>query len=355
MEYDAEQKAEAYFQRISIEYVNSAAPGQSLVQETATAIDELKNLSSSVSTLNFKRYYLQLRALYYQMKEDFESTIQVANEALDSIGNHPLSRPINKAEWHLRILACSLDLLDYEEGKNAAQKLNQLIPEGTNTWFAYAEMYFLLLMYTERYHEAIQFFNKVTSHKRFSSIDEAKLQRFKIAEAYIHFINQVFFNGSLSIVPLKGKSFKLERFLNDVPLYDKDKRGYNVTILIAHILLSLVQQDYDTIIDRAEALKMYTHRYLRNDRHYRSNCFIKMLLIMVKEDFNYYRTKKLGRKYYQKLYKRNKDYQGQVDALEVIPYESLWGYILGILNANQTGQWDRNDFEAIAFYHMAEE
>lgn len=344
-DYHAEQQAEAYAQRVSMEYLRSASPSQSLVQETKSAIYELQEYSKSVSTLHFNRYYLQLQALYYQMQEDFASTLQVANQALAIIDQHPLSRPINKAEWYLRKLECSLDLLDYKTGENASRQFEKLIPEGTNTWFAYAEMFFLLLMYTERYSEAIQFFNKVVSHPRFSFMDEAKLQRFKIAEAYLHFVVRVFDIKNQQIQPIKGKSFKLERFLNDVPIYDKDKRGYNVTILIGHILLLMVRGDYDTIIDRAEALKMYTHRHLRNDRHYRSNCFIKMLLITVKEDFNYYRSKKLGSKYYQKLYKRSKDYQGQVDALEVIPYERLWAFVLGMLKANHTGQWDSTHFE----------
>lgn len=64
------------------------------------------------------------------------------------------------------------------------------------------------------------------------------------------------------------------RFLNDVPIFSKDKRGMNIPILIFHILYLILTKRYNDVIDRIVRIEKYTTRYLKKDDNYRSNCFI---------------------------------------------------------------------------------
>lgn len=149
-------------------------------------------------------------------------------------------------------------------------------------------------------------------------------------EAYLNYIfetenlNRDFLNDG-------KRKFRILKFLNEVPNYSKDKRGFNIAILIIQILYMLEKGDYTGIINRSEALNVYCSRYLRKDESYRSNCFIKMLLTMEKEDFRYERTKQLAMKYYRKLTEGNEEGQNIVYEWEIVPYEILWDKVLNRL------------------------
>ncbi len=128
------------------------------------------------------------------------------------------------------------------------------------------------------------------------------------------------------------EKFRIKKFLNEVPTYSKDKRGNNITILILHILLLLQQRKYGEIIDRVESLKTYSHRYLRQDDTFRSNCFIKMLLQLPAASFHKKGVIRKAKKYWEKLQSVPLKKANQSVELEIIPYETLWEFVLNSLD-----------------------
>ena len=117
---------------------------------------------------------------------------------------------------------------------------------------------------------------------------------------------------------------KVLRFLNEVPLYSKDKAGFNVAINIIQILLMIQERQFDKLIDKAESLKMYRSRYIKEDEDFRSNCFVKMLLIMIRCEFEPELTKRETAEYLQKMQSYGEKSGRHFDAMEVVPYEVLW-------------------------------
>ena len=115
-----------------------------------------------------------------------------------------------------------------------------------------------------------------------------------------------------------------------MPHFSKDKKGFNVAILVLQILYMLEKGDYTGIINRSEALNVYCSRYLRKDDSFRSNCFLKMLLTMEKEDFKYERTRQMAMKFYKKMTEEVND-ENIVHEWEIIPYETLWYMVLNRL------------------------
>ena len=128
------------------------------------------------------------------------------------------------------------------------------------------------------------------------------------------------------------REFRLYRFLNDVPIFSKDKRGINVTILILHIMFLLRQGKHGHICDRVDALKQYSRRYLRRDENFRSNCFIKMLILLPKASFNKMRTERHASDLVKKLNSMPIHNTRQGIETEPIPYEHLWEMTLEILD-----------------------
>ena len=97
-----------------------------------------------------------------------------------------------------------------------------------------------------------------------------------------------------------------------------------------------MEKDYDSIIDKMDALSSYAHRHLRRDESYRSNCFIKMLLQLDKGHFNRIAVQRKAEPYYQKLLAVPLSKAKQDFELEIIPYETLWEFALESLSPSNT-------------------
>ena len=224
-----------------------------------------------------------------------------------------------------------MHLRDYENGLENADKCLQLYPAGGLNWMTFQEYYFLLAMHTQNYEKAREIFKTVVEQPRFEHVGARRKEKWKIFEAYLSYI--------LSVANPKEedeamqRNFRIFKFLNEVPLYSKDKRGLNVAILILQILFLLDRKDFNGIISRTEALKVYCSRYLRSDENYRSNCFLKMMLALEKKNFDLEQTNKVAKKWVNKLESSRFHYEhGSRSEIEIIPYEHLWQLILSKLS-----------------------
>ena len=130
-------------------------------------------------------------------------------------------------------------------------------------------------------------------------------------------------------------NFKIGKFLNEVPVFSKDKRGLNVSIIIVQIMLLLKQKKYNAIIDKMAGLERYSSRYLNMFNTYRCNCFIKMLLQLEKRSFHPIAVQRHTEKYMEKLQKVPLEKSEAVLEMEIIPYDTLWKMILKLLAKQQ--------------------
>ena len=131
-------------------------------------------------------------------------------------------------------------------------------------------------------------------------------------------------------------SFRLKKFLNDIPIFSRDKRGYNIPVLIIQILFLIVNKKYERLSDRMEAIEKYTTRYLKKNENFRSNCFIKMLLQIPKRNFHRVAVERHAKKYRDKLKSVPLSIANQAYEVEIIPYAHLWEYVLESLDNKST-------------------
>jgi hypothetical protein len=222
---------------------------------------------------------------------------------------------------YLNILYSSLHLRDFKTGTNAANQCQKLFNIGNLNWLIYLETYFLLCLQTNHYPKAKRIWTEVIKNKNFDSYPLDRKEKWKMYEAYL---NYIYIDDDLNI-----KKFNLYKFLNEVPIYSKDKAGYNVSILIAQILLLLKESEYDKIISRAESLKMYVSRHVKRENSPRTYYFLKMLLVMIKYDFDPDKTKQIAQKFQDRM--EEKGAKGEIEEMEIIPYDTLWKQVLNML------------------------
>ena len=121
---------------------------------------------------------------------------------------------------------------------------------------------------------------------------------------------------------------RLEVLLNLTPTLSADKQGHRASLLILHILYLLEIGDFNGIIDRMEALRLYRARYLKATQFPKTASFFKLLQIMENNSFSYKLVKEKGEKEYQKLISATENQEEINEGLQILPYDWLWLKIL---------------------------
>lgn len=331
--YVAESRAEEYYQVLVLPFGKSSSNRPELSVEALAFVEETERLRRPRTSFKLEMTHFRLKVMAGQISGNPEMVMQACDEGEAYLKERKhLALPIRFGEIAVYRLTVYIQLGDFERGSQLVLDSLQYFNEGSLNWMIFMESYFLLAMHTGHYACAADIYLKVTRHHRFGTLDDTRKEKWRIFEGFLQYI----LDGQID--PASGarfeSQFKLMKFLNEVPIYSKDKRGLNIAILILQVLFLLDRRDYSGIISRAEALKVYCSRYLKVDENYRSNCFLKMMLLMEKKGFAYEETSRTSERYFALLKSHRYNYEaGNTASLEIIPYEHLWSTILGKLQA----------------------
>ena len=156
-------------------------------------------------------------------------------------------------------------------------------------------------------------------------------EMWSIFEAYLHYlVDQGLVRPEEE--DTRFNKFRLGKFLNNTPIFSRDKRGMNIPILIIQILFMINQQKYHSAIDKIDAIEKYCSRYLTKNDTFRSNCLIKMLLQIPICSFHRVAVERKTEKYLHKLKRVPLEVAKQTYEIEIIPYENLWKMAVGSLD-----------------------
>jgi len=285
----------------------------------------LENFSSFKLKLN---YYL-IAILKYRVINDHENVISVCKEGIKYFEKEQRqkSTPFMTVFYLESIISC-IGLKKFKRGEQFFHYAKELAPNGSINRFNILDSYTLLCFHTQNYRQAYTVISETLNHKKYTSIHSKYQEIWKVYNAYSQFLIA---NGTITLPKEEKKNFRLAKFLNEVPQYSKDKQGTNISILILQILFLLHRKDREAIIERMEALKQYSYRYLIKDETLRSNCFIKMLGKMVKVSFHKNATIRTTKRLYSRLAETPSATKGHSQFVEIIPYEILWEIVLSKL------------------------
>ena len=322
--------------KLYYDLVNRVVNNKSLISE-----DERKKYNNII--VDIKKYIYRNQAssiiqrvysiiyFFYLLTGDYDNLKKAAIEALNYYEINLNHIKFQLYMMRLRKAVAHIYNGDFEDSRLDFDKLIQQNPRpGTIHWNSTFSYFFTLEMLSERYQSGANVLFKVTTESAFESLDDIWIQQWRIRSAYIHFLSKIGYVDLSESGKRRVPNFKLGKFLNEVPHYSKDKRGLNISILIAQFIILLADKKYGKLIDRTEALDKYSYRHLKNDQNLRSNCFIRMLLSLVKADFNAIRASRYAEKYVKRLSSTEMNLNEYSAEIEIIPYEELWKIILDI-------------------------
>ncbi len=321
--WHAENRAEELYTELVIKYVNNKSTKENLHEK---AKQYYQQLEEDLNLYDSYRLYLcgsLIKIIIHSSINAYEETIKVCKESIDLFQSKKYQPTTPLQIYYYQLLVCYTQLKKYNEGKQIAQKCINLLDDGSYNWFKYHEYFFILSMHTKQYQNAYQVYIDTIVHPRFQFLPEGVREMWRIFEAYVHYLielGKVFPKNDDKVF----NKFKLGRFLNETPIFSKDKRGMNIPILVIHILFMIQQQKYDRAIDKIEAIEKYCSRHLRNNDLFRSNCFIKMLMKIPMCSFHKAGVIRKASNYQKRLQSVPLDIANQAHEIEIIPYEDLW-------------------------------
>lgn len=327
-----ENKAEQHYTELVIHYINKLSTKEELQLSARKYYEELAPNLTKVQSYKYHFYTGLVRLLEHTSINDYVATIPICDEIIAFFEQKPYmaNTPIQICLHHQ--LVAYMQLKAYEKGAKVARRSQGLTEEGSFNWFKNLEYLFLLAMHTKNYQDAYMVFSEGIRHKRYSFLPEQIQEMWQLYQAYLHLMID---QGE--IVPLEGDknftTFRINRFLNNMPLYSKDKRGMNIAILVVQILFYIQQRKYDTAIDRMEAIEKYCSRYLFKADTMRSYYLIKMLLAIPKASFHQEAARRHAAVSAKKMKSIPAELSYQFHKIEIIPYEILWDIAIGMLGA----------------------
>lgn len=271
-----------------------------------------------------------IQLMTYSCINDNQKIIIACEEALSFFKQKKLAARTSKIIFLHQKLLAHIHLKEYTNGLNTAKEVAIYQEEGTHNWNKYNQLLLYLNTHTKNYQNAYEITLRIINHDRFMYTSKYIQEEWKISNAYISFLIQI---GKIIPKPEDNKltKFRTAKFLNEVAIFSQDKKGFNIAILIIHMLFLIINKKYDDAINRIEAIEKYSFRYLKKDKNFRSNYFIKMLLQIPISGFQKKETLERAEKYYAQLKTMPLDIADQSHSIEIIPYEDLWELLLEYL------------------------
>jgi len=325
----AELKAEEYYSELALTFSISRAAKAEHEEMAKKYSEDLEGIIDQYSSYRFRLYAYSVLVISNEMTDDYKDAIDICDRALVYFDEKKhLSTSVAKFTFYFRKISNQILLGELKDAEATVETCLKLEAAGLPNWYKAQGYLFIVYNHLNEHQKAFKVYKDTVSHKDFDKQYPNVKETWYIYEAYIYY----FYLRKAIQGPLNErlKKFRLNKFLNEVPTYSKDKRGMNIAILILQVLFLLHQEKYGQIIDRVEALRTYTHRYLRRDETFRSNCFIKMLMQLPKANFHkaavIRKTADLRKKLSSVGIRHN-----QSAEVEAVPYEVLWEFVLGSL------------------------
>ncbi len=322
--YANEIKAENYFLDLQRTNLHSLAPPDELIKKKAKKyVNELDKIHD-IRTFSFLLSKYKVKAIYYEYIKDYNGLLTLSELTIKELVSAESKSLVTLQNINLRIAWALIQAARYDEVISIGNKdLRKLLPSSF-AWYFIAHYILKAHLYKGDYKSAADLIKSAIENPGFLKIGENYRELFYAALGYIHLI----VDSGIAGDPIKLKKnlpdFKIGKFLNTTPVFSKDKRGINVSILLMHIAILLQRKKYDDIIDRTDSLKQYAYRYLRKDDTFRSNCMIKMVIQMTKANFNLIRTERYTRDLLKQLEQVKLAGSGENIETEIIPHEVLW-------------------------------
>lgn len=322
-----ERKTEGYYAELVTRFVRSKAGKAAVSSRAREFFSKVKPFMEQCDTFKVQFFGRLIEITIYDSLNDYKNTARLCEDALEFFAGKEYTSSIVLQVFNYNLFICYLNLQQYHKCLQLAQQNQDLFEEGTYNWFKLQELYFLTAMHSGEYREALRLLQTVILHENLERQPGPVVELWKIFEAYGYFLVQA------GLVPdaHAGDKFKVNKFLNEIQVFSKDKAGMNIPVLVVQFLFELVEHKWSSLIDRMEAIAKYRSRYIDAKLSIRSHSFFRMLEHIPKASFKVDEVERRVAGILPHLLATPLEAASQNHEIEIIPYEVLWTIVLGLL------------------------
>ncbi|MBK8698871.1 MAG: hypothetical protein IPN29_04770 [Saprospiraceae bacterium] len=328
-----ELKANYYYEMINTRFGrNKKVDKDAIISDVIGFLEELSPHEGKVRSQKFHRDFYNLKMVFHHVQNQYHEVVEVCNDLLDYLDTLEFTS-LAVRRYAIRQKAEHLILLNlYDEALVEMNKIIKLESEGTTSWLNSIKIIILIEINQNKYKEAHDTYQKLVAHKSYRNTKSTFKRSLELINVYFYLFKL------MEVIPndLKDNKSEVKRYLADYPEFGKDKGAMNIPVIIAQLLEAIILKRESDVLDRMEALKKYSSRYITKNKGVRSNCFINMLLEIVRNNYHVVAIERHARKYFTKLVANPKISTEEAAEVEFIPYEHLWDIILNFLKKRRS-------------------
>ncbi len=329
----AENLSETLFDDISKHFVKVKATQRHLQPLALAHLAQIKPFCEKYESYRLHLYVRLIEIISYMCVNDYEGALKVSNEAITFFDSKPFSLKAQIATFLHQKTVCCMQLKRFEEGRDSAMRSRGFMTEGTHNWYKDGLTFIQLCLHNQEYTEGWKIYLGMLTHPETPNQNPIVKEELNIVGTYLQYLINI---EKIKLERTERKfvnAFNYYEFINNSPVFQKDKRGMNITVLIAQILWLLREKNYDLIKSRAEALDKYRTRHVSNDDDtFRTNMFIKLVNQLEKGQYRRKRVEKRCEKTLEILKSTPIQIHNQAYATEILPYEDTWDLMVKNLN-----------------------
>ena len=331
--WTAENKALQSLQAVVAPAVKKKSNQSDLAQKARELLTCLESYVPDCSTILFFAGYYGVKLTEKMSLYRWDKAAEICDSALSQLQEKPCSSPRIIGFFLINKATCLAMLGKYQEALSLNLENASLEIEGSRGWFATLEVQVSVALKAGEYALALNCAEQVFLSPKFSLMPRITHETWQILFAYIVVIQLI---GKIDHKATQSDlihKFKLIKFLNNVPIYSKDKRGLNISILLVQLLFLMHQKDYASAQERLEALRKYRVKYFRVDAgNYRTQLFLKAITTMAGSTIRKNKFVKKSQPYISLLSETPIGHPDQHYRIEVIPYETMWRWIIEMID-----------------------
>jgi hypothetical protein len=308
------------------------------LREIPTSIKQIRKNANEFNSTRIEVLAQKLDLLYCKITNNFNQVISICSD-IEQMYFHRKDGEIrvdyDQNRIYLTRLEAYFNLSDVKNGLAFCEEKESYFKPGSDQWYRFNELRFLLAMNGKQFQVAGEYFRIVKVDKNFNHLDDLELQRWNIYRAFL-----IYFNND----KLVKWGFNLNHFLSFEVQFPKDFSGYDIAVHAIRFLYFLRDGDLKGLNLTLTELDKYNSSHLDKRSNYRNSVFIRLINLVPENDFSYETVKEKGQVYMQKLQKTRIPQDSYSD-LEVYRYEFMWEEVLQILKTNK-------EYVHFKFYHF---
>lgn len=275
----------------------------------------------------------QIVIFKYNLFYEFDKIYSFCIEIKDLLTKNKLS--VVNAEFLIDKVLINSYISNHEfiKAYEYIEKTDFNLKPGTHNYFSRMNQYFQVLIRCNKYDQLLMLTLEVFKYKTLQ-VYTRFYELWLIKRGYLHLFVEL---GGIDN-PLEEfqsiTKYKLNKLLNQISIYSKDKSGQNAALRILEMCFYIVRKEEDKLIDRVESVQQYAYKYLRKDENLRFRIFIRMLIQCYKRNYNIKAIKRHTNDLKLKLIQNPQLFIDSVAESEIIPLELLWEKLLEFIENN---------------------